>query len=83
MTDHTRDAVRIGAGVLDPQRDGHCHYYPRADKRWFVTDTYPERSERGRGSLEHDLMLHVVEAAVRIDIGRFVSLAGYEGEIVG
>ena len=74
LTDRSREAVRIGADVVEPGRDGHCHYYPRADKRWFVTDTYPELHEKGRGGLERDLMLYDTETGTRIDIARLCSL---------
>lgn len=80
-TDKTQLAEVIGAEVFDPGRDGHCHYYPRGDKRWFVTDTYPNASESKSDSWEHDLILYDTRTDTRVDVGRFASLPHYEGEI--
>ena len=81
LSDHRQDAVLVGGDVFEPGRDGHCHYYPRPDKRWFVTDTYPELHEKGSGALEHDLMLYDVETGTRVDIARLPSLDVQPGDI--
>ncbi len=56
--------------------DGHCHYYPLDDKRWFVTDTYPDFNNPKRTLIIFDTYTNT-----RFDIGEFLSLEGYEGEI--
>ena len=53
----------VGKGVLE--RDGHPMY--SADRRWILTDTYPD-SERML-----TLILYDTETGGRIDIGRFRS----------
>jgi hypothetical protein len=62
----------VGADVL--QCDGHCSYSP--DRRWILTDSYPdpERSER-------TLILYRPETGVRVDVGRFYSAPQIGGEI--
>lgn len=73
LTDHTGDAVRIGADVFAPNRDGHCHYRPGPGRHWFVTDTYPERLETGRGGSDYTLILYNTNTGTRFDIGRFAA----------
>jgi len=36
----------VGEGTLDKYGDGHCSFSP--DRRWIVTDTYPDRSRQQR-----------------------------------
>src|SRR5690606_16485691 len=38
IDDRSADAVVVGDGLLT--RDGHCTYSP--DRRWILTDTYPD-----------------------------------------
>ena len=53
----------VGRGVLE--QDGHPMY--SADRRWILTDTYPD------GSRLQTLILFRTESGRRIDIGRFKS----------
>ena len=60
----------IGEGVLT--QDGHCTYYP--DKRWILTDTYPDK-RRFR-----TLILYNRASSRRVDIGRFFAPRKLDGE---
>ena len=51
----------VGAGVLD--RDGHPMF--GADRRWMLTDTYPD------GTRRQTLILYEMATGRRIDIGHF------------
>ncbi len=51
----------VGEGTLT--QDGHSSYSP--DRRWILTDTYPD-AERF-----HTLILYEVSSGRRIDLGRF------------
>jgi hypothetical protein len=62
----------VGADVLD--RDGHCSYSP--NRRWILTDTYPDRT-----SGERTLILYHPETNTRFDVGRFDSAPQISGEI--
>jgi hypothetical protein len=62
----------VGADVLDC--DGHCSYSP--DRRWILTDTYPDR-ERS----ERTLILYLPDTNTRYNIGRFYSPREIGGEI--
>jgi len=62
----------IGADVLDC--DGHCSYSP--DRRWILTDTYPDRER-----WERTLILYHPSTNMRVNIGRFYSLLRIGGEI--
>ena len=62
----------VGPDVLD--QDGHCSYSP--DRRWILTDTYPDRQ-----ASERTLLLYDPSAGRRIDIGSFYSLPQITGEI--
>ncbi|MHC4479668.1 MAG: hypothetical protein ACYS1C_01665 [Planctomycetota bacterium] len=53
----------VGEGLLTS--DGHCSYSP--DRRWILTDTYPD------GTGERSLLLYWPEDGKRIEIGRFFS----------
>ncbi len=70
-TDKTDRVEVVGEGILTV--DGHCSYSP--DRRWILTDSYPDR-ERMR-----TLILYDPAERRRIEIGRFLSPAGLEGEI--
>jgi len=62
--DRSSDLEVIGEGVLTA--DGHCSYSP--DRRWFLTDTYPDREDQKR-----TLLLYHPGEGRRVDIGRFYS----------
>jgi hypothetical protein len=67
------DEIRvIGEGQLTV--DGHCSYGP--DRRWILTDTYPDRQTQ-----ERTLLLFRPDEDRRIDIGRFYSPPDVTGEI--
>ena len=51
----------IGEGILDS--DGHCSFSP--DRRWLLTDTYPDSRQQ-----RHLILFHL-KTETRIDIGRF------------
>jgi hypothetical protein len=59
----------VGTDVLDC--DGHCSYSP--DRRWVLTDTYPN-ADRNR-----TLILYHPEKGHRVDIGSFHSPPELEG----
>ncbi len=58
------EARVVGADTLT--RDGHNSFSP--DRRWLLTDSYPDRSRH-----ERLLMLYHLESDTRYDIGRFHS----------
>ena len=72
FTDKTQDVEIIGDPVLTC--DGHCSYSP--DRRWILTDTYPQ----GPQSLR-TLILFNVATGERTDIGAFHSPPELQGEI--
>ncbi|HVU32225.1 MAG TPA: hypothetical protein VHE61_02240 [Opitutaceae bacterium] len=63
LFDETGSASPVGEGVLTC--DGHCSYSP--DRRWILTDTYPDREQH------RTLLLFHVPTGRRVDIGRFLS----------
>jgi len=64
LFDDTTGAARaIGESVLTC--DGHCSFSP--DRRWVLTDTYPDTTEH------RTLLLYHWASGERIDIGRFHS----------
>lgn len=71
FTDRTGAAEIVGEGVLTS--DGHCSYSP--DKRWILTDTYPDQQHT------RTLILYSVPDGLRIDIGRFFAPPELAGEI--
>ena len=71
LTDRTQDVDIVGEGVLTC--DGHCSWSP--DRRWVLTDTYPD-AENIR-----TLILYHPETATRVDIGRFYSPPDLKGPI--
>jgi hypothetical protein len=71
-TDCSDKIELIGADVFD--QDGHCSYGP--DRRWILTDTYPDRAESKR-----TLILYDPQANRRIDVGRFYSAPEIKEEI--
>jgi len=70
-TDRSDEIEVVGEGILTS--DGHCSYSP--DKRWILTDTYPDR-DRFR-----TLILYNVQERRRVDIGRFFAPKELDGEI--
>jgi len=73
FTDKTQEIKIVGDSVL-PRQDGHCHWSP--DRRWFVTDTYPQGEKR-----ERLLLLYNPGTGARADIGAFASLAVTESDL--
>ena len=71
FTDRTREREMVGPDVLTC--DGHCSYSP--DRRWILTDTYPDHRHL------RTLILYRPEDNLRIDIGRFLSPPELQGEI--
>ena len=61
----------VGQGVLTA--DGHCSYSP--DRRWILTDTYPDAEDR------RPLILFRPDDGRCITIGRFYSPPGLAEEI--
>ncbi len=53
--------------------DGHCSFSP--DRRWMLTDTYPDPTHH------RTLMLYDLAAARRVNIGQFYSPPGVSGEL--
>lgn len=70
-TDRTQETKMVGDGVLTV--DGHCSYSP--DRKWVLTDTYPD-SEGFR-----TLILFDPATEKRIDVGRFHGPTPKDGEI--
>ena len=70
--DRSRDAEIVGDGLFST--DGHCSWSP--DRRWILTDTYPDPKDHKR-----TLILYHVESMTRFDIGRFYSPPELAGEI--
>jgi len=73
-TDQTQEVQIIGKELFSA--DGHCHYYPGPDRRWFVTDSYPSSPDHKRA-----LMLFDTSTNTRYDIGRYFAPRELEGEI--
>jgi len=69
--DQSEDFEIIGDGVLT--RDGHCSYSP--DRRWILTDTYPDKNNERR------LLLYNPGEDRLVEIGRFYSKPELKGEI--
>lgn len=55
--------------------DGHCSYSPDRERRYILTDTYPD------ASAHRTLLLYDTRTRRRADIGRFLSPRRYSGEI--
>jgi len=71
FTDGTGQREVVGEGVLSS--DGHCSYSP--DRRWLLTDTYPDAEQM------RTLILYRPEDGRRVDIGRFHAPPKLQGEI--
>jgi hypothetical protein len=61
----------VGEGVLT--RDGHCSYSP--DRRWILTDTYPQQDGA------RSLILYDPAGGRRVEVGRFRSPPALTGPI--
>lgn len=55
--------------------DGHCHYEPNPERRWFVTDTYPDPADQKRA-----LILYDTATDTRYDLNRLYSDPAYEDD---
>ncbi|MAF80306.1 hypothetical protein CL629_04495 [bacterium] len=64
LKDKTRKVERIAVGRMT--EDGHPQFSP--DKKWIVTDTYPDKENK------RTLILYNWNTGERIDIERFLSL---------
>lgn len=69
LAGHTRE---IGSGLFPG--DGHCSYSP--DRKWMLTDTYPDPDTRERA-----LILLRLADEKRFDIGSFYSDPAIEGPL--
>lgn len=69
--ERTGKAEIVGATVFD--RDGHCSYSP--DRRWILTDMYPD-AERMQ-----TLILYKIADGKRVDVGRFYLSKEHKGEL--
>jgi len=64
FTDRSEEKEIVGRGILT--QDGHCSYSP--DRRWLLTDTYPdERNMR-------TLVLYRLADKLRVEVGSFYSM---------
>ena len=70
FTDRSAEAAVVGDGVL--WTDGHCTYAP--DRRWFLTDTYPDRER-----LRHLLLFRPADERL-VEIGAFHEPPEFGGE---
>jgi hypothetical protein len=61
----------VGDGVLD--RDGHCSWSP--DRRWILTDTYPDADHM------RTLILYDPAERRRVDVGRFYAPPELDGPV--
>jgi len=61
----------VGDGVLDIYGDGHPSYSP--DKRWMITDTYPDKAR-----MRYLILYDTIANRAKI-IGRFFSPWKYDG----
>jgi len=71
FTDRSDDFQIIGRNILTS--DGHCSYSP--DRRWILTDTYPDREHKRR------LLLYRLDKQSLVEVGRFYSDPRLSGEI--
>lgn len=69
--ERTGDAEIVGPEVFD--RDGHCSYSP--DRKWILTDTYPDKERM------QTLILYRPADRKRIDVGRFYLSREHKGEL--
>lgn len=69
FTDGSRETETLAEGVL--VTDGHCSFSP--DKRWLLTDTYPDVKRY------QTLVLYDMAAEKRLDVARFFSPIEFSG----
>lgn len=69
--DKSEEFKVIGDGVLDIYGDGHPSYSP--DKRWIITDTYPDK-----GRMRYLMLYDTLKNGVMI-LGKFFSPWKYDG----
>jgi hypothetical protein len=69
--DRTKQFWIVGEGILTA--DGHCSYSP--DRKWILTDTYPDKNNL------QSLLLFDPENEKLIELGRFFSPPVFRGEI--
>ena len=62
---HNGETRITGEGTLDTYGDGHCSFSP--DRRWIVTDTYPDRARQQR------LLVFNTRTEKCVIVGRFFS----------
>lgn len=72
FTDRSDEVEVVGEGLLDC--DGHCTYSP--DRRFLLTDTYPQGAQHLR-----TIILYNLQTGERIDVGGFYSPPNLQGEI--
>ncbi len=65
FTDKTQDITIIGEQALTHFGDGHCTYSP--DRKWILTDTYPDETSH------RTLMLYHPDSDILHILGRFYS----------
>lgn len=61
----------VGENVLDIYGDGHPSFSP--DRRWLVTDTYPDRAR------QQHLLLYEIDTGKLIEVGRFFAPLQFSG----
>jgi Tol biopolymer transport system component len=61
----------VGQGVLDVYGDGHPSFSP--DRRWVITDTYPDRAR------QQHLLLYKIDTNEMIELGRFLAPLKFTG----
>jgi hypothetical protein len=71
IDDQTAAVEQVGSDTLTA--DGHCTYSP--DRRWILTDTYPDWQTHLR-----TLLLYAPATGRRTDLGRFYAPPGYPVE---
>jgi len=65
FTDRSNEVTIVGARLLAHLGDGHCSYSP--DRRWILSDTYPDREQKRL------LYVYDPHADRRVDLGTFFS----------
>jgi hypothetical protein len=69
----TGDRRVLGEGRLDLYGDGHPSFSP--DRRWILTDSYPDRAR------QRHLLLYEIDAGIQIQIGRFFAPWSFDGAL--
>jgi Tol biopolymer transport system component len=71
MKDQTAEFSIIGENILNKFGDGHPSF--SSDRRWLVTDTYPDKARR------RHLLLFNLETKKLIHLGKFLAPWRYDG----